>query len=213
MLFTAMMKTSTVVALQLFPHAAHHATDILNKTPNSSSFSPKEIFTGAKSDRHFMNFHAFGSPVFALDPTTKRGRNLATWSLQSIPSAFIGKLRECSSNMSFVYDPATRHVSHQFQVAFDDDFQTVSSSGINALPLNWKEEFEIDHHANDTNFGTPLEVKANKNMSKVSARFSEKDADVPASNYPVVDTIPLVSERASSKELEGDSTSDSSELN
>ena len=136
MLFTAMIKNPVVITLQFWPYAVHYAVEIINNTPNSSGFTPKEIFTGVKGHRTFKNFHTFGSPAFVLNPTIQRGNKLPTWSPRSIPSVFIGKSKEHASNVSLVFNPATNHISPQFHIAHDDDFQTISPSGSNSLPLN-----------------------------------------------------------------------------
>ena len=205
MLFTAMIKNPTVITLQFWPFAVHYAVDILNNTPNSSGFTPKEIFTGVKGDRNFKNFHTFGSPAFVLHPTIQKGNKLPTWSPRSLPSAFIGKSREHASNVSLVFKPVTNHISPQFHIVHDDDFQTVSPSGSNSLPLNWKEVFEIDHYANDQNFQTPLEAKVNDKIAKVSARFPDPD------NEPANNTVALASEGDITMDSEGDVNTSSEE--
>ena len=122
MLFAAMIKNPTVVTLSFWPLAVHYATCILNNTPNTSGFTPKEIFTGVKGDRYLKHFHTFGSPDFVLDPRIQQGNKLTTWTTRSIPSIFVGKSREHASNMSLVCNPATNHISLQFHNVYDDDF-------------------------------------------------------------------------------------------
>ena len=168
----------------------HYTVEIVNNTPNSSGFTPKEIFTRVKGHRNFKNFHTFSSPAFVLNPTIQRGNKLLTWSPRSIFSVFIRKSKEHASNVSLVFNPATNHISPQFHIVHDNDFQTVSPSGSNSLPLNWKEVFEVDHYIDDVNFTTPLESKISDKISKVSVRFSDKNDN----DETIIDTIPLVLE-------------------
>ena len=80
-----MIKNPNVITLQLWPCAIHYAVDVLNNFPNSSGFSQRETFTGAKDNRNKKN-HAFGSPTFSLDPTIQRRSKLPTWIPRSIQS-------------------------------------------------------------------------------------------------------------------------------
>ena len=78
-LFNTMIRWPDTVHLSFWPYAVHYATDILNNTPKSSGFSPKEIFTGIKGDRSLRHFHTFHSPAFVLHPTITNEKKLSTW--------------------------------------------------------------------------------------------------------------------------------------
>ena len=151
-----MTKNVSNVALRFWPCAVHWAVDMLNNAPNSSGFTPKEIFTGAKWDRSFKNFCTFGSPIFVVDSTIQKGHKFCTWLPRSIPSAFVGKSREHVSNASLFWNPATNHVSPQFNMVHGDDFRIVSWSCSNSSPSNWREVFQTDHWRDDSSFSTPL---------------------------------------------------------
>ena len=153
---------------------------ILNNTPNSSGFTPKEIFTGVKGDRSLKNFHTFSSPCFVLNATIQKGNKLPTWKPRSIPCVFVGKSKEHASNVSLVYNPATNHLSPQFHIVHDDDFQTATSNN-NSLPLNWKEVFETSHFNDDPSFTTPLEAKTKDKTLQVKVRRN-KDANIISSD-------------------------------
>ena len=114
----------------------YYTANILNNISTSSGFTLKEIFTGVKGNRNFKNFHAFGLLAFVIDPTIQRGNKLPTSSPRSIPSVFVEKSCEHASNVSLVLNPDTNFISLQFHIVHNDDFQTVSLSGINSLPLN-----------------------------------------------------------------------------
>ena len=78
MLFTAMIKWLHVANVGLWPHVVYYAVDMLNNAPNSSGFTPKEIFSGIQGDRSFRHFHVFGSPAYVLDPRLQEGNTLPT---------------------------------------------------------------------------------------------------------------------------------------
>ena len=47
-------------------------------------------------------------------------------------------------------------MSPQFHLVHDDDFQTITQSGSNALPPNWRDVFDTHYHTDDENFQNPL---------------------------------------------------------
>ena len=170
MLFNAMIRWPDTIHLSFWPYAVHYATDILNNTPKSSGFSPKEIFTGIKGDRSLRHFHTFGSPAFVLHPTIANGKKLPTWKPRSKPAVFLGKSRQHASNVSLVYDPSTHHISPQFYLVHDDEFQTVSSSNNNELPNDWKDILAISHYSDDEHFTSPLQATIDDKSISVNIR-------------------------------------------
>ena len=71
----------------------------------------------------FQKKRDFGSPTFVLDLTIQKGQKLPAWDPLSVPYFFISESKEHASNTSLVHNPATNHLSHQFYVVHDDDFQ------------------------------------------------------------------------------------------
>lgn len=134
MLFNAMIKWPSTIHLGLWPYAVHYAVDVLNNTPKSCGFTPKEIFTRVKGDRSFRHFHIWGSLAFVLDPTIQQGKKIPTWRPRSSPSVFIGKSHQHASNVSLVYIPKTNFLKPQFHLVHDDEFQTVAPNNNNSLP-------------------------------------------------------------------------------
>ena len=76
MLFNVIIKWPNIINVGFWPYAVHYAVDILNNTPNSSGFTPREIFTGSQTDRSLKNFHTFRLPAYVLDPTIQQGKKL-----------------------------------------------------------------------------------------------------------------------------------------
>ena len=88
-LLHAMMHCTHTIHLGLWPCAVHCAIEILNNTPKSNGFTPKEIYSGAKGVRSFKHFHAFGSPNYVLHPTIFDDKKLPTWKPISKTAVFL----------------------------------------------------------------------------------------------------------------------------
>ena len=95
--------------------------------------------------------------------------------------------------MSLVLNPDAKHMSPQFDIVRDDSFQTVSSSGANSLPPNWKEMFNVNHCSDDENFKSPLEAKIDDKSKAVRVHFSNKTDEVSNDN-DTVNPLTTVSE-------------------
>ena len=194
MMFNAMIKWPSPVHLELWPRAINCAIEILNSTPRSSGFTPKEIFGGTKGDRFFRNFHTFGSPDFVLDPSLQAGQKTPAWKPRSSPCVLIRKSKNLASNISLILDPHANCIKQQFHLVHDDEFQTVATTTNDSLPTNWRDTFEKQHHADDPSFTSPIEASDNGRSFKVKVRTNDEENQV-APNTPAPEeflTVPRV---------------------
>ena len=76
---------------------------------------------------HFKHLHPFGCPVYVLDNNLQSGKSLPKWKPRARVGIYLGQSREHASNVSYVLNPSTDHISPQYHVIYDDDFATVSA--------------------------------------------------------------------------------------
>ena len=76
---------------------------------------------------HFKYFHPFGCPVYVLDENLQSGKKLPTWNSRARVGIYLGQSREHASNVSYVLNTRTDHISPQYHVIYDDDFATLSA--------------------------------------------------------------------------------------
>ena len=60
----------------------------------------------------------------------------------------------------------------QFYIVHNDKFHTVTRSGSNTLPPNWKEAFNTDHYAEDPSFDTPFQATINDKKISLKVQFA-----------------------------------------
>ncbi len=76
----------------------------------------------------------WGRPTYVLKPKLQNGQKLPKWNCWSRLGQFLGYLDKHSSLVAMVRHLGTGYVSPQYNVVFDDLFETVFSSGAdNAL--------------------------------------------------------------------------------
>ena len=77
MLLQAIEKWLDEITIDLWPFTLRLALDIYNSTPTKSGLPPEEIFMGQKGKNKLELFHAFGCPVFMLEPRLQQGHKIA----------------------------------------------------------------------------------------------------------------------------------------
>ena len=95
---------------------------------SASNVSPAYVFHGNIFPCHKLyTFHAWGYPVYVLDPKISNGQNLPRWQPDSSRGVFLGYSPTHSSDVPFVLNLATGHTSPHFYVLFDEAFKNVHS--------------------------------------------------------------------------------------
>ena len=125
--------------IRLWPFAVQHAVWLFNRIPNRiTGLTPLEAFTKTKSDHtEIRRAHVWGSPAFVLDPCLQDGHKIPKWDKRSRRAQFMGYSSEHSSLVAMVRNLQTNHVSPQFHLIHDDNFETI---------LN---DLGMDHHLSE----------------------------------------------------------------
>ena len=96
--------------------------------------SDNEIFNGIKRQKliknvksHFKQFHPFGCRVYILDENLQSGKRLPKWNPRDRVGIYLCQSREHVSNVSYVLNTRTDHISPQFHVIYDDYFAALSA--------------------------------------------------------------------------------------
>ena len=76
---------------------------------------------------NFKHVYPFGYPVYILDENLQSGKNLPKWNPRDRVGIYLDQYREHASNVEYVLNPRTYHISPQYHVIYDDDFVTVLS--------------------------------------------------------------------------------------
>ena len=105
-----------------------------------------------------------------------------TWKPRSKPAVFLEKSRQHASNASLAYDPSTHHMSPQFHLVHDDEFQTVNRSNSNNLPDNWRDLLATSHYSDDEQFTTPLQAKVQNDNIAVRIKLGSSSDDSSLNN-------------------------------
>lgn len=112
--------------INFWPLAMVYATWVYNRLPLGDGPSPEEVWTKIKCpESHLPRAHAFGCPVYVLDPKLQDSGNIPKWDSKARQGIFVGFSLEHSTNVPLVYNISTQHISSQFHVIFDDEFSTV----------------------------------------------------------------------------------------
>jgi hypothetical protein len=80
--------------------------------------------------------HMWGCPAIVLEPQLQKNKKLSKWNRRAWVGQFWGYSDEHSSLVANVRHLSTGYVSPQFQVAFDDLFETVVRNGDNDAVIN-----------------------------------------------------------------------------
>jgi hypothetical protein len=74
----------------------------------------------------------WGSSAFVLDPRLQDGKKIPKWNKRSRQAQFLGFSPEHSSSVALVCHLQTNHVSPQFHIIHDNNFETI----LNDEPMN-----------------------------------------------------------------------------
>ena len=85
--------------------------------------------TAFHNHNHLQRAHAFGCDVFVLDPRLQDSKKILKWSMRSKRGIYLGVSPFNSSTVHLVLNPATRSITPQYHLVFDDIFSTVFSNG------------------------------------------------------------------------------------
>ena len=139
----------------LWPFAVKHAAWLYNRIPNRvTGITPIEMVSQTKTDhRDLLRTHVWGSPTFVLDPKLQDGKKIPKWNSRARVGQFLGFSEEHSSTVALIRHLRTGHVSPQFHIVVDDNFETVyggeMSPGVydaicNLLWENNREQYAVD---------------------------------------------------------------------
>ena len=140
-----------VITSTLCSFAISVSVDTYNKfKKDDSDFSPLERFTGMTQPIVPRGLHPFGYPAFVLSADLQDHKKLPRWDEQVRAGAYLGRSKKHSSSVALILSLQTCHVSPQFHVVLDDDFETVDSLRRGVEPSRWKwlpkhrREFHLD---------------------------------------------------------------------
>jgi hypothetical protein len=126
-LLHAMAKWPTIINESFWPFAIRHSVHLYNISSKSGLHqSSWELFTGTPPTKHPSNARVFGCPAFVLHKTAQDNPSCTkTWSSRSWQEVYVGFSPLHASTVAMIYNPATKHVTPQFHVTFDEEFSTV----------------------------------------------------------------------------------------
>jgi hypothetical protein len=75
--------------------------------------------------------HPLFCPVYALDQGMQKGTSTHKWTKRTTQKVYVGHLHHYSKSVTMVQDPNMKLVSPQFNVMFDDNFDTVQAPNPN----------------------------------------------------------------------------------
>ena len=130
-----------MILICLRPYAMRHANDVANATPKKGEdSSPLEKLSGVKVVPKLRHFHAFGCPTYILDNALQSGQGAPKWRQQSRLGVYLRPSPNHAWSVALVLNPRTGHISPQFNIKFDDFFETVQkkSTNLDAPEPEWK---------------------------------------------------------------------------
>lgn len=123
------------INMELWTYALRHVVTQWNNTPRMelNYLTPDERFNNLplqpKSVRtHFKHFHPFGCPACVLDDNLQDGKSHPKWKPRTKVGVYLGRSKYHASDVSLILNTKTDHISAQYHVLFDDDFQSVTST-------------------------------------------------------------------------------------
>ena len=70
----------------------------------------------------------FGIPVYVLDDRLQAKKKIPKWEPKSRVGVYLGQSKEHASNVSYVLNTATGHISPQYHIIYDDDDSIVDAT-------------------------------------------------------------------------------------
>ena len=145
MLLHASHRWPKAINAHLWPYALRLAAHIRNHVPRQAEGGiPIQIFSGSQVTNKVFHKHQhpFGCPVYVLDAPLQSGLGVKPkWSERSRIGAYLGHSSNHSQSVALVLNLKTGHVSPQFHLVFDDDFQTVTTD--QSSTLLWQEKANL----------------------------------------------------------------------
>ena len=128
MLLHAMSLWPDHVTSEFWSFAFQHAVRVHNSAPRKGqTLSPHALFTGEDAPQRPTDFRVLFCPVYVLEKELQDNKSKPKWTDRSYQGIYVGHSPHHASNVVLVYNPATKLVSPQYHVIFDEDFTTVSS--------------------------------------------------------------------------------------
>jgi len=126
-LLHAMSKWPNVVTEEFWPFALQHAANLYNHSPRAGATkTPWELFTEDPPLRHLRDYHVFGSPVYILHKALQDNPgSTSKWQSRYWQGVYLGHSSMHAGSVALVYNPATKHVTPQFHLTFDDLFSSI----------------------------------------------------------------------------------------
>jgi len=148
MLHHAAIHWPDVADVELWPLAVLHAIHILNRIPREDNGrSPIELFSRKTwSNSKFHDFHVWGCPVYVLNSKIADGHKLPRWQPRSSRSVYVGNSMKHGHAVPLVLCLETGAITPQYNVVFDDWFQTVEatdSTTVNFEHDDWYRTFGL----------------------------------------------------------------------
>ena len=118
-LLNAHARWPDAIAIELWTFAFRHVITKWNNTPRPDlSFKTlEEVFNRMKCTKEpsevFQDCHTFGCPVYVLHKKLQDGKTVKKWEPRAHVGVYLGQSREHASNVSYVLNPKTRHISSQ----------------------------------------------------------------------------------------------------
>ena len=127
MLLNAKRHWPDMITNMLWPFALKMTADWLNTfMENNEGLSPNEVLSGIWAELDSRGFQVFGCPVFVLDHCLQNGiEGILKWDPRARVGIYLGESPYHAGNVALVLNPRTGHVSPQYHMVFDDDFNTV----------------------------------------------------------------------------------------
>ncbi len=118
--------------LSLWSFAVKHLVWVYNCVLNVRlGLTPLELITRERSDyKDLLCCHVWGCPVFVLEAKLQNDQKLPKWNQWAKMGQFVGFSDKHSSLVANVRHLSTNFISPQFQVVFDDLFETVNRTDV-----------------------------------------------------------------------------------
>lgn len=210
MLIHAMHRWPEVVTQALWPYALSLAADTRNRHKlDKNGFSPLEKLSGIKQSMDLKNSHTFGCPAYVLNASLQDHNSIPRWDERIRVGAYLGRSKQHASNVALILNLQTGHISPQFHVVFDDNFETVDSlrRGIEPKRWRWLATHKREYHLNDKNeiidgtkvwtdtelesstlFEVPKETERNVDATTENANGASQSQDTNATNAGIDET-------------------------
>ena len=120
---------SDVITTELWPYCIRQAINFHNVCVRKGKTEcPWELFTSEKPPFTMNDFRVWGCPVYVTDKRVQDGTHIGRWEQRARQCVYVGHSLDHGNNVYLVWDPATKHVSPQYHLVFDESFTTVASS-------------------------------------------------------------------------------------